>query len=95
MLIVLRAQFDSMLLEEKKETYIDLQIDASKPYYKTEDPELVTLSMRFQKERSGGAMSPSDHSLKMLRSLLLIRMGIAILFFNSEVRGHHVASLLF
>ena len=40
MLIVLRAQFDSMLLEEKKETYIDLQIDASKPYYKTEDPEL-------------------------------------------------------
>ena len=36
----LRAQFDSMLLEEKKETYIDLQIDASKPYYKVEASEL-------------------------------------------------------
>ena len=29
----LRARFDSMLLAEKKDTYIDLQIDASKPYY--------------------------------------------------------------
>lgn len=33
----LRARFDNMLLAEKKETYIDLQIDASKPYY---NPEL-------------------------------------------------------
>lgn len=33
----LRTRFDSMLLAEKKETYIDLQIDASKPYY---NPEL-------------------------------------------------------
>lgn len=35
----LRARFDSMLLAEKKETYIDLQIDASKPYY---NPDLST-----------------------------------------------------
>lgn len=34
----LRARFDNMLLAEKKETYIDLQIDASKPYY---NPEFV------------------------------------------------------
>ena len=32
----LRARFDSMLLAEKKDTYIDLQIDASKPYYQAE-----------------------------------------------------------
>ena len=37
----LRARFDSMLLAEKKETYIDLQIDASKPYY---NPDLSTES---------------------------------------------------
>jgi proto-oncogene tyrosine-protein kinase Ret len=35
----LRARFDSMLLAEKKDTYIDLQIDATKPYY---NPELAT-----------------------------------------------------
>ena len=35
----LRARFDSMLLAEKKETYIDLQIDASKPYYNPEASE--------------------------------------------------------
>ena len=32
----LRARFDTMLLAEKKDTYIDLQIDASKPYYNAE-----------------------------------------------------------
>ena len=35
----LRARFDSMLLAEKKDTYIDLQIDVSKPYY---NPELAS-----------------------------------------------------
>lgn len=32
----LKAQFESMLLAENKETYIDLQIDTSKPYYQPE-----------------------------------------------------------
>ena len=35
----LRGRFDSMLLAEKKDTYIDLQMDASKPYY---NPELAS-----------------------------------------------------
>ena len=35
----LRDRFDAMLLAEKKDPYIDLQIDASKPYY---NPELAT-----------------------------------------------------
>ena len=31
----LRAKFDAMLLAERKDAYIDLQIDADKPYYKS------------------------------------------------------------
>ena len=32
----LRAKFDAMLLAERKDAYIDLQIDTNKPYYKME-----------------------------------------------------------
>lgn len=36
----LRARFDTMLMAEKNDTYIDLQIDASKPYYNP-DPTVI------------------------------------------------------
>lgn len=51
----LRSKFDTMLLAERKDTYIDLHIDSDKPYYRldtTEDDDLQ-LSQK----------NPSCHSL--------------------------------
>ena len=52
----LRGRFDSMLLAEKKDTYIDLQIDASKPYY---NPDLDSDSEVLENPLNVGKVSPN------------------------------------
>jgi serine/threonine protein kinase len=52
----LRARFDSMLLAEKKDTYIDLQIDASKPYY---NPDLASDAEMLDNLLNAGKLAPN------------------------------------
>ena len=52
----LRGRFDSMLLAEKKDTYIDLQIDASKPYY---NPDLDSDAEVLENLLNVGKFSPN------------------------------------
>lgn len=52
----LRARFDSMLLAEKKDTYIDLQIDVNKPYY---NPELAADAEVLDHLLNVGRFSPN------------------------------------
>ena len=84
----LRSRFDSMLMAEKTDTYIDLQIDASKPYYNP-DPAMIATEDNFLNVNK---LSPNP-SKRMSATSPFHAMGISpshtdfMELFSTPVRG--------